>query len=77
MELRNERFREGWFSGGVRGELWHSSISGNRARGGQEGVGGGLYTLGTTTADKWTLRKIVGNSASTSDNDVSGIEGVD
>ena len=58
-------------------ELRHSSISGNRARGGQEGIGGGLYTLGTTTADKRTLRKIVGNSASTSNNNVYGIVGID
>jgi hypothetical protein len=58
-------------------KVQRGASSGNRARGGQEGVGGVLYTLGTTTADKWTLRKIVGNSALTSDNDVSGIEGVD
>ena len=55
-------------------DLRESTISGNWAVGGQhgQGIGGGVYTSGTFTADKRTIRKIVGNKASTSDDNVFG-----
>lgn len=55
-------------------QLAKSTISGNRAFGGKygQGVGGGLYTLGSATADTRTIRNIVGNKASTSNDNVFG-----
>ena len=60
-------------------DLRRSTISRNAACGGQDGqgIGGGLYTLGTVTADNRTIRRIVGNIASTSDPNVFGIVTVD
>lgn len=55
-------------------DLRHSKISGNWALGSEDGlgVGGGVYASGTVTADKPTVRNIVGNKASTSDDNVFG-----
>ena len=52
--------------------LAHTTINANLADGGSngEGIGGGLYNLGTVTADKETIRRIVGNKASTSNDNV-------
>ena len=54
--------------------LAHTTINANLADGGSngEGIGGGLYNLGTVTADKETIRRIVGNKASTSNDNVYG-----
>lgn len=55
-------------------ELTHSSIVGNFALGGEsgQGIGGGIYNLATVNSDRQTLRRIAGNSASTSDNNIYG-----
>ncbi|MGA1531316.1 MAG: hypothetical protein ACO398_11320 [Kiritimatiellia bacterium] len=60
-------------------DLRHSAISGNWALGAQDGqgTGGGLYTLGTTTADEQTIRSMVANKASTSDDNLFGTVTVD
>lgn len=60
-------------------DLRRSKLSGNWALGSQNGagVGGGLYTLGTATSDKRTLRNIVRNKATTSDDNVFGNVTVD
>lgn len=51
-----------------------STISGNWAVEGRHGygVGGGVYTSGIVTADKRTIRRIVDNKASTSNDNVFG-----
>jgi hypothetical protein len=55
-------------------DLRESTISGNCADGGQlgQGIGGGVYTFGIVTADNRTIRRIVDNKASTSNDNVFG-----
>jgi len=60
-------------------DLRRSKLTGNCALASQNGagVGGGLYTVGTVTSDKRTLRNIVRNKATTSDDNVFGNVTVD
>lgn len=60
-------------------DLRESKISENLAVAGRhgQGIGGGVYTSGTVTADRRTIRKIDGNHASTSDDNVFGTITVD
>ena len=55
-------------------DLRQSKLTGNLALGSPNGsgIGGGLYTVGTVTSDQRTLRKIVRNKATTSDDNVYG-----